>query len=565
MIPVCEAKTFVATDLGPGVAVRSITATRQTDHTTAGGTHMLPPVSGLNFCQVRVHLSHYEYNDDVLVEVWLPLDPADWNGRFQATGGAGFATGLFSTFLGPAVKDGYAASSTDGGHNGDIMDDLSWAVDADGNIRWHSLQNFATRSLAEQILVGKSITKQFYGKPPRYSYWAGCSQGGRQGYVLAQKYPHLLDGILANAPAIDLTHLVMGEFWPQLLMKELGTWMSSCEFDYFRQKAMEDCDMLDGVSDGVISDPTICDFDPLHVIGKSFYCDGKEVHVTPAMADIIRKIEEGPRTPFRASLLHGLSQGTGSHYLANISTTPEGIRRSNPFTISSNFMHTLLLKDSSFNLTKLTYADYMALWVQASHEFGWLLDANDADLEMLRVSGTKLLTWHGLNDPVIPYQNTVRYRERVEALMGGARNVNKFYRLFLAPGVEHCGGGAGPVPKDPLSALIDWVENGEAPETVDAVIMNSEGDLVTRELCAWPGKPKYMGIGDAKRASSWSCVGGTEPIEVEFESTGEFQNRVAQPGSRQERMRNGVPDRAREILGGLKDRLEGLGIGLRAE
>ncbi|KAF2250375.1 tannase and feruloyl esterase, partial [Trematosphaeria pertusa] len=509
--PVCDASTFSHPKLGSGVEVLSIAATPQVNYSTPKGHHGLPSISDLSFCRVKVHLAHAGSNDKTLVEIWLPLTHNDWNGRFQATGGGGFATGMFDSMLGPALKHGYAASSTDGGHDaGKYYDDLSWALNPDRTVNWGLLHIFATRSLAEMVIVGKSITEQFYGEKPRYSYWNGCSQGGRQGYAMAQKYPHLLDGILANAPAINLVHVAMGDYWPQIAMKEANTLMSTCELDLFRQKAMEECDMLDGVSDGIISDPDVCDFDPLHVIGKSFYCDGKEAEVTAEMADIVRKIESGPRTPFKAPIWHGLAPGTRTHYLASITISPDGIRSPLPFPISSNFMKTLLLKDPSFNVSELTYPSYMALWAQASYEYGRLLDADDTDLSALRTSGTKLLTWHGINDPVIPYQNTVRYRERVEREMGGARGVDKFYRLFLAPGVEHCAGGAGPVPEDALAALVDWVEKDEPPETLSATSTNSDGDLVTRELCAWPGKLRYMGIGDPKRWSSWTCEGGTE-------------------------------------------------------
>ncbi|KAF2679769.1 tannase-domain-containing protein [Lentithecium fluviatile CBS 122367] len=471
--------------------------------------HAVPSFNDLFFCQVKIYLNHDGSDDKTLVEVWLPPNEKLWNGRFQATGGGGFATGIFDTALAPALSQGYAASSTDGGH-GTQYTDLSWSLNPDGTVNWDLLHNFATRSLAEQITVGKSIAEQYYGKKPHHSYWNGCSQGGRQGYVVAQKYPHLVDGILAAAPAISLTHLAMGEFWPQLVMKEAGIWMSSCELDFFLQKAIESCDMLDGVSDGIITDPDVCDFDPLHMIGKTFYCDGKEGEITQAMADVVRRIEEGPHTPFKRKIWHGLPLGTSTHFLAATTTSTEGMRAPVPIPISSNYMQSLLLRDPSFNVTKLTYGDYMSLWAQSSYEYGWLLDADEPNLRNFQESGGKLLTWHGINDGVIPYHNTVRYRERVEMVMGGAQKVDSFYRLFLAPGVGHCNGGPGPVPQDPLGALVDWVEKGEAPETLEASTVNAQGDLVSRDLCAWPGKLKYMGIGDAKRASSWSCVGGTK-------------------------------------------------------
>ncbi|KAF2438089.1 tannase-domain-containing protein [Karstenula rhodostoma CBS 690.94] len=544
-VPVCETVTFSPPSLGVGVTIRSIGAEIQRNYTTHGGEHGISDIDGLNFCQVKVHLNHKGSDDDVLVEVWLPLSRDDWNDRFQGTGGAGMSTGMLGAALGPAVKGGYAASSTDGGHPIQETDDTTWVLKEDGTIDWNLLTNFATRSLVESVVVGKSMTEQFYNEKPKYSYWNGCSQGGRQGYMLAQQYPHLLDGILANAPAISLTHLAMADFWPQLVMKEEGLWMSSCEFNYFRQKAMESCDMIDGVSDGVISEPDLCDFDPLHLIGQVFYCGDKPVEVSRAMANIVRRIQEGPRTPVKTSLWYGLKHGTSFDVLASTTITNEGLRTPNPFPISTGFIQSFLLKDVSFNATRLNYADYTALWAQGNSEFGWLLDADKPDLASLQASGTKLLTWHGISDPVIPYQSTVQYRKRVELLMGGANEVDKFYRLFLAPGAEHCAGGNGPVPTDPLAALIEWVEDGKPPETLEAETTTYEGDRVTRELCAWPGIARYMGIADPKRASSWSCHGGTERPE---EDVAEDEDNI----------RSG---RAGQILDGLKDRLEGLGMG----
>lgn len=542
----CDAATFSPPNLGTGVTVGSVKAEVQRNYTSHGGTHGIPTMEGLNFCQVRIHLNHEGSDDDVLVEVWLPLNRDDWNGRFQATGGAGMSTGMLGRALGPAIREGYAASSTDGGHPVQDTNHASWVLKADGTIDYTLLTNFATRSLVESVVLGKSITEQYYQEKPKYSYWNGCSQGGRQGYMLAQQYPHLLDGILAVAPAISLTHLVMADFWPQLVMKEEGLWMSSCEFNYFRQKAMESCDMIDGVSDGVISEPDLCDFDPLHLVGQVFYCNDKPVEVSRAMANIARRIEQGPRTPAKTSLWHGLTYGTSYDGLAGTTTTADGLRLPRPFGVSAGFIRSFLIKDESFNVTKLNYADYVSLWLQGSSEFGWLLDSDQPDLTSLRSSGTKLLSWHGISDPVIPYQSTVSYRKRVELLMGGANEVDKFYRLFLAPGVEHCAKGNGPVPKDPLAALVEWVEDGMAPETLEAETTTYEGDRVTRELCAWPGTARYMGIGDAKRASSWSCHGSTE--RPEQDSTGAED--ITKSG------------RAGQILGGLKDRLEGLGLGL---
>lgn len=171
--------------------------------------------------------------------------------------------------------------------------------------------------------------------------------------------------------------------------------------------------------------------------------------------------------------------------------------------------HVLLPPDVA--LSSLTLLDYFALWAQASAEWQWAIQTESIDLTALRDSGTKLLTWHGTTDDAIPHEDTVKYRKGVQRSMGGADKVDDFYRLFLAPGIGHCALGRGPLPIDPLAALVDWVEKGEAPEFLDAATVNDSGETITRQLCKWPAKPVYMGVGDPKKASSWTC--SKEPIK----------------------------------------------------
>lgn len=531
---------------GSGIEILSVTATPQHEFTSIEGGPLQPPLSGLDFCQVKVHLTHEGTKDKVLIEAWLPLSHDDWNGRFQATGGAGFETGMFGGHLGRAVSDGWAAVSTDGGSGSDDLSrvsDGSWALkdSTDGSLDWNLLQNFASRSLVDQINIGKIITEQYYGKPPHHSYWNGCSTGGRQGYMIAQKYPHLLDGILAEAPAFNFVNLVTGEFWSQLVMKQENTFLSNCEFEYFRMQAMEKCDMLDGVRDGIIEDPGSCDFDPFASVGDEIQCDGKHVDITVEMATVVNHVLKGPKQVSWGPIFHGVNPGNRFECLANISIAEDGTRSQNTFGICESWMRNVVLRNPSARLDHLDITSYFGHWAQANYELGGLLNAADPDLSLLKASGAKLLTWHGTDDAAIPYQNTVDYRRKVEGAMGGAHAVDQFYRLFLAPGVEHCGGGTGPIPKS-LATLVDWVEKDEAPEILEAETISARGELVTRDLCAFPGKSKYMGVGDGNRASSWSCVGGTERPETLSQDQ--------------------ASERAGQILGGLADRLEGLGLGL---
>jgi pimeloyl-ACP methyl ester carboxylesterase len=533
----CTASTFSKPSLGPGVEVVSISASEKHNFTSATAGPSFPPLSNLNFCQVQVYLSHIGADDRVLVEAWLPLTTDDWNGRFLATGGAGFNAGMFGAMLGDAVHNGWAAVSTDGGHDANMSSspDASWFLKEDRTLDWNLVLNYGTRSAEEQILVGKSITEQYFGKKPHHSYWNGCSNGGRQGYAIAQKHPHLLDGVLASSPAVSLVDIVTADFWPQLMMEQTQTYLTNCELEYIRWKTIEACDMLDGVADGIIDDPEICDFRETDLVGDQIQCDGAAVEITPAAATLVGMIREGPKT-HGGPIWHGVESGVRITGIANITIT-NGTRSQNPFGMSKSWVEHVLLRRSN---TKLDMDSYLGLWARAGSELGALINSDSPDLSALRASGAKLLTWHGMGDPIVPYQNIISYRKKVEAIMGGAQAVDEFYRVFLAPGVEHCGGGMGAAPKEPLAALVAWVEEAEAPEVLDSETTNAQGDLVTRELCVWPGKSKYMAVGDPNRASSWSCMGGTERLE----------NIVL--GS----------DRTGQILGGLQDRLEGLGLGL---
>ncbi|CAI6331693.1 unnamed protein product [Periconia digitata] len=548
-IALCKPQTFKHLDTSLGVNVLSTEATPQTNYNTTSPASFINAFEGLDFCRVEIVYNPPNSAHEVRVEIWLPLTAHAWSGRYQATGGASFKTGLGSLYFGQAIHDGYVVSSTDGGNRGKDFFDLSWALKADKTIDWDLLHIAFTSSVAEQIIISRSVVAKYYGESPRYSYWQGCGQAGRQGYMLAQQYPHLLDGILANAPEIHFTDLTMGEFWPQLVMKEEGIWMSECQFNFFRHKALEACDMLDGVSDGIIYDPSICDFDPLHVVGKTYYCDGEESEVTMAMANIVRRIEEGPRTSMNTPIWYGFRPTISMDYVAATERHSSGTLTSKPSNQASSFIKHFLLKDPTANLTKLTNTDFFSLWTQAKTTFSWLWDSFNPDLHALKAANTKLLTFHGMEDAMNPWENIARYREHVERVMGGANTVDEYYRLFLAPGVGHCHGWWGPEPVDPLAVLVDWVEKGEKPETMEASMVNTDGELVTRDLCAWPGKAKYMGLGDAKRASSWSCEGGTERGEDHA-----FEN--------QEQLAFGDSPAGR-ILGGLKERFEGMNLGLR--
>ncbi|KAL1613194.1 hypothetical protein SLS60_001426 [Paraconiothyrium brasiliense] len=508
----CEASSFT-NPVVPGAEVLSIKAEERRNFDIPAVPGLLEPVSDLNFCDVQIYLTHPGANDKVLVETWLPLTRGLWNDRFQATGGGGWATGMLDLSLGPAVAAGYAASSTDGGHSVDYFS-ADWTLNEDKSVNWDLLQNFGTRSLADMIHVGKSLTEQYYRQKPRYSYWNGCSQGGRQGYAIAQRYPDMLDGVLAAAPALRFPALTMSFLWPNLVMKETGTVVSNCEFNWFAAKALEECDIMDGAKDGVIGNPETCTFDPRSLVGQKLECSGIEIEVTEAVADVVRKVHEGPTTPYGSKVFPSLTYGTSLSTFVNATTNPDGTRTLNDPGLDVFARTILLRKSDKYNVTKLTTTEFWSLWAQTDEEYGWIMDGDNPELSAFRDAGAKLLSWHGTIDDIIPHKTTNKYRQRVERELGGAKAVDEFYRLFLAPGVKHCGFGDGAVPKDPLETLRDWVEKGEAPDTLAAETRNEAGELVTRNLCRYPRTPKYLGTGDVNKASSWGCVGTDEEEEV---------------------------------------------------
>lgn len=518
----------------PGIEIVSITSENRRNASIFSDEFLPFTLDELDFCDVTVILTHPGTDDRVKVSVWLPLD--GWNGRFQATGGGGYATGFFKFMLGPAVKSGYAAASTDGGHP-PVWHKLSWALKKDGTTDWHLMQNFASRSLKDMVLVGKEVIEQFYGKKPHHSYWKGCSTGGRQGHMMASKYPKLLDGVLAAAPAIGFPHLMVGVLWPQVVMKEAGVWLSNCELEFLGKAAMDACDLSDGVRDNVIADHEACSFTAHQVVGAKTKCDGEDVQITSEMADVFEKIVQGPRTASGVQLWGGMPLGTDLITTANISINSEGLRSGNPNPFATQWIRYALVKNPNYNISTIDYTTYMELWAQSAREYSYILGTEDPDLSRFRDAGGKLLSWHGINDQIIPVDNTIQHRQRVESEMGGHQAVNDFYRLFLAPGVGHCSGGAGAQPLDPLEQLVDWVEKGEAPEMLNAGTIDEEGELITRDVCLYPRKMKYMGVGDPKRASSWSCEG-----DLEEES---FVEELNSP---------------REFLQGLKQRFLNLGL-----
>ncbi|KAL2136236.1 hypothetical protein VTI74DRAFT_4866 [Chaetomium olivicolor] len=496
----------------PGAKVLAVKSTVLTNYTVNSFPPLLnTPVTGINVCEVVVSLTHPGANDTVNFQVWLPLDSQSWNGRFISLGGSAWAAGHGPLTIAPYAVKGFAAASTDAGLDGDILNPGGWAIKPDGTVNTELLTNFASRSIHELAVVGKAIAASYYGKAPEFSYWNGCSTGGRQGMVAAQRFPGDFDGIVAGAPAIYWTKYVIAELWPQVVMNEAGYWPSGCEFAAVREDAVAACDELDGVKDGVISNLAKCKYSAKRLVGKKINCGVVAVEIKEKVAEIVEKIWDGPKTSSGKRLWYGLTVGAPLDSLVGTQEV-NGTRIGSPFSVAADWARFFVKRNPSFDAAALSSDALRKLFAESVQSFESVMDSSDTDLSGFHRAGGKLLVWHGEADNLIFPQDSIVYRKEVENKMGVAgRRIDDFFRLFIAPGVDHCAGGSidGAGPSDPLGSLIDWVENRKAPDELAAATLPTAKAQFTRKLCPYPLVATYDGHGDPNVAASYRCVKGS--------------------------------------------------------
>ncbi|KAL4889923.1 Tannase/feruloyl esterase [Aspergillus ambiguus] len=452
-------------------------------------------VQDTQFCNITVTYTHPGYDDHITVETWLPQE---WNGRLQATGGGGWQAGRFvlsSFFMGGAIGEGYATTTTDAGL-GDAVIPNSWALKSPGNVDLIAMHNLGSRSLNDQALIGKSLVRSFYGRDPDYSYWSGCSQGGRQGLMLAQRYPTAYNGIAASAPAQSWTRLTSALYYP-ILMK---TWHNvdplACELNFLTEEAVAKCDPIDGIADGIISNMTACDYSPYSSINKTFACSSinRTIPVSPGAAIVADAAWSGPKSKQGDHLWYGVNPGSDISQFGKVPGQNS--------TDTDSWFSLFIAKNASFNPATLSSEEYFELFHQAIQQYSDIMDAADPDLTEFRDAGGKLITYHGMADEAIPTKGTELYYESVQDIFP---DILDFYRFFESPGLAHCSGGKGGQPTTVFDALKLWVENNTAPEVLPVAITGSNGEQQARILCPYPTQAKYIG-GNALLVDSFRCV-----------------------------------------------------------
>ncbi len=448
-------------------------------------------------CRVTAITTHPPAGDKV--RIWIGIPTANWNGRFLGIGGGGFAGGQANGVNQP-VALGYASGSTDTGHEGGSG---SFALDAKGHLNWQLIRDNAHVGIHEMTVTGKALTQAMYGVAPRYSYFNGCSTGGRQGLMEAQRYPQDYNGVMAGAPAINFPKLLMQSSWGTLQMSTAGNPVPACKLAAATAAAISACDAADGVKDGVIEDPKRCSYDPKALVGTSA---GECGTFTQADADVIRKIWDGPHRADGSFLWYGQARGADLSALSPSSGNP---LKAQPFIFTTYWLRYFLTEDPQFDPLTMAPAMYEHFWDQSQEEYNIVIGTDNPDLTAFRDRGGKAILWHGWADQLITPEATIDYYKRVQQQMGGAEKTAQFARLFMAPGVGHCGGGAGPSPYGQLDALLSWVEDGRPPVTLTAARRDQAGPVTrSRPLCQYPLVAKYKGTGSTDDAANFVCSTG---------------------------------------------------------
>ena len=462
------------------------------------------------FCRV-VAEAKPTTDSDIKIEVWLPA--SGWNGKLQGIGNGGFA-GLIDTMqLGTALKAGYAATGTDTGHAGPPIF-AAWALGHPEKII-----DFGHRGIHEMTRVAKAVSEAYYSKAPQRSYFAGCSDGGREALMEAQRYPEDYDGILAGAPANYWTRLLtLAAVDTQELTMDAASYIPAKKIPAIAAAVNEACDKLDGVEDGILNDPRQCHFDPAIIQCKA---EESDKCLTAAQVTTLKKLYTGPHD----SQGHELFPG----YLPGAEDGPGGwgLWIVGPYPAKSLMAAFGIGYFSDFIYEKPDW-DYKTFTVDAGlkaadQKTADALNAINPDLTPFKARGGKLIVYHGWDDPAIPALNAVNYYESVAAKMG-KKNADSFVRLYMVPGVQHCGGGPGTDSfgqvgdlkfDDPThsidAALEQWVEKGAAPGTLIASKFEGQDHThakMTRPLCPYPQAAKYKGSGDSNDAGNFSCEAG---------------------------------------------------------
>ncbi len=428
------------------------------------------------FCRVALSIKPTS-DSDIKVEVWMPM--TGWNGKFQGVGNGAWNGAIQTAALATGLAKGYAIASTDTGHEGGSA---SFALGHP-----EKLIDFGYRAVHEMTVKGKAITTAFYdNSAPKYSYFVGCSAGGKQAIKETQMYPADYDGVVAGSPGVNWSGRALQTIWVGQAVAKAQ--IPQAKFAAINAKAIETCDAIDGVKDGVIESPRQCKFDPAVLLCKAE--DNNSCLTAPQVETAKQIYANVSNSRTKQSLVAGLSPGSENGW-----NTMAGAQ---PFGPGVDLFKYIVFSDANWDFKTLNWDSDLDKTLKASAS----MDAMDPNLKPFFDRGGKIISYHGWSDPQISPGSTVDYYQTVLDKMGGAAKVHENYRLFMVPGMNHCGGGTGTDQFDMLTALENWVEKKQAPATITASRANPAR---TRPLCPYPQVATYKGSGSTDDAANFAC------------------------------------------------------------
>jgi len=390
-----------------------------------------------------------------------------------------------------ALKQGFATIQTNTGHDAVNEPLASFAANYDKRV------DYAFRGVHMTAVEAKRIIAGYYARAAAYSYWDGCSTGGRQGLISAQRFPQDFDGIVAGAPVLDFTSTMIGYLWNQRALA--GASLPEEKLKGIADAVYAKCDAVDGLTDGVIDDPRRCTFKPADDLPRCSEGSDGATCFTAAQVAALEKIYGGVK---RGGSVFFPGQPVGAENGWNAWFVPTAAGRS----IETNFGETFF-KYLAFGRPNPTY-DWMTFDIDADYDkLQWVrgaLDATDPDLSRFSARGGRMITYFGWADPALNPLMGVRYYESVLQRMGPS--TKDFYRLFMVPGMFHYGGGGGTGSFDAFTPLVEWVERGVAPATIAASRLVDGKVVRTRPLCPYPEVAQYRGTGSVDEAASFTCA-----------------------------------------------------------
>jgi tannase/feruloyl esterase len=444
-----------------------------------GGQPLAPqPVMLPAHCRVAALLKPSS-DSAIEMEAWLPAE--NWNGKFQAVGNGGWAGVISYPAMAAALQEGYATASTDTGHKG--------ANALFGIGHPEKVADFAYRAVHEMTVKSKALIAAFYDRAPRLSYWNGCSTGGRQGLMEAQKYPEDFDAIIAGAPANYQTHLHAWDLNVSIpTLNDAASAVPAAKLAVLNKAVIDACDAQDGVKDGLLNDPRSCRFDP-----STLLCRGADADncLTAPQLEAVKRVYASAKTKTGEPIFPGKDPGSETGWTILSGPQPPGVS-----------MGSFQLAYQDQNWDWRTFDLDRDLKV-VDEKVGSIINAINPDLQAFKARGGKLLLYHGWNDTAISAGNTINYYSSVLAKMGTKQD--NWVRLFMAPGMQHCGNGPGPNQVNYLAALERWRESGSAPDQLIASHVTNNRIDMTRPLCPYPQVAQYKGVGSTNDAANFVC------------------------------------------------------------